>query len=329
MLKDITPRENYKRVIQKQKPVWMPTTEDMLFFNPGIFPDNIARGMVLETEKLEAGKEGGQDMFGVHWTYIPEVMGSMVKGGSPILTDVCRWERTIRFPDLDAYDWAGCAKRNQGIYFDTDRPSVINVVSGLFERLISFMDYENALLALVDEDEQEAVQALFDRLCEFYDEYFERISNYFHTDVIQFHDDWGSQRAPMFSLEICNKMLTPYLKRVVESCHKWGMIFEFHCCGKNELLVPAMAEARIDIWNGQPLNDFDSLIPVFGDCIVFGVSPEPLPEGVTDEEAYRSGQRFVEKYIGYMEKTPIAVFSRRAHPKQVEAIYRFSREALA
>jgi hypothetical protein len=73
------------------------------------------------------------------------------------------------------------------------------------------------------------------------------------------------------------EMVEPYLEKVVKSAHRHGMIFEFHCCGKNELLVPAMYKADIDIWNGQPLNDFDSLIPVYGDKIVFGVSPEPLP----------------------------------------------------
>ena len=78
------------------------------------------------------------------------------------------------------------------------------------------------------------MKALFSRLCEFYDHYFELLHRYLHPDVIEFHDDWGSQRAPLFSLETCREMLVPYLKRVVESCHKYGMIFQFHCCGKND-----------------------------------------------------------------------------------------------
>jgi len=45
------------------------------------------------------------------------------------------------------------------------------------------------------------------------------------------------------------------------------MIFEFHCCGKNEMLVLALHKADIDIWNGQPLNDFDSIIPFYSDKI--------------------------------------------------------------
>lgn len=329
MAGQITAKENYRRVIRKEKASWFPTTEDLIFFNPAIIPDNIARGMVFENKSLAPGYEGGKDMFGVSWYYIPEVMGSMTKEEDTLLLDVNEWEEVIRFPDLDTWDWKGCAERNRGIYFDTDKPSAINVVSGLFERLISFLGYEEALVSLIDEDSQNAVKALFSQLCLFYDEYFERLADYFHTDVIQFHDDWGSQRAPMFSLQVCNEMLTPYLKRVVESCHKRGMIFEFHCCGKNEPLVPAMAEAGIDIWNGQPLNDFDSLIPLYGDRIVFGVSPEKLPENVSDEAAWESGRKFVEKYVHfYREGKPIAVFSRRAHPKQVEAINQYSREAL-
>lgn len=323
-------RENYHQVFEKKTAAWFPVTEDVLFFNPAIFPDNVARGMVNEVYKPEPGYEGGPDMFGVEWIYVPQVMGSMTKSGHPILEDVNDWEEVIRFPELDVWDWEGCSKRNAGVFYDVDKPSCINIVSGLFERLISFMDYENALVALIDEDSQDAVKALFDRLCSFYDDLIGRIAEYFHTDVIQFHDDWGSQRAPMFSLEICNELLTPYLKRVVESCHRRGILFEFHCCGKNEPLVPAMKEAGIDIWNGQPLNDFDSLIPVYGDSIVFGVSPEKLPEDVSDEEAWESGRRFVEKYYPfYLEGKPIAVFSRRSHPKQVEAIGVYSRKAFS
>lgn len=326
----ISARENYHRVFEKGKPAWFPTTHDMLFFNPAILPDNIARGMVNEAMQPEPGYEGGPDMFGVNWTWVPETMGSMVYGGHPALEDANDWEKVIRFPDMEQWDWEGCAKRNAGIYFDTNRPSCINVVSGLFERLISFMDMQYALMALVDADQKDAVKRLFDRLTVFYDQLFEHLHRYFHTDVVQFHDDWGSKKAPLFSLDTCMEMVEPYLEKVVKSAHRHGMIFEFHCCGKNELLVPAMYKANIDIWNGQPLNDFDSLIPVYGDKIVFGVSPEPLPADVADEEAWESGHRFVEKYIHfYDEGKPVAVFSRRSNAKQIEAIYHYSREALS
>ena len=61
----ISARENYHRVFEKGKPAWFPTTHDMLFFNPAILPDNIARGMVNEARQPEPGYEGGPDM--VNW----------------------------------------------------------------------------------------------------------------------------------------------------------------------------------------------------------------------------------------------------------------------
>ena len=65
MEEQITAKENYRRVIQRKRASWFPATKDMVFFNPSIIPDNIARGMVRESRTFAPGYEGGKDMFGV------------------------------------------------------------------------------------------------------------------------------------------------------------------------------------------------------------------------------------------------------------------------
>jgi hypothetical protein len=88
-----------------------------------------------------------------------------------------------------------------------------------------------------------------------------------------------------------------------------------------------MRDAGIDIWYGQSINDFDRVIQEYGDSFIVGVCPEALPEDVSREEAEASGRRFADKYCKfYKEGKPIAVFSRRANPIQVEAIRNRSRE---
>ena len=326
-MEKFTVKENYLSIFSGRRPQWLPGIEEQAFFNPAIIPDNIARAMVRENIENTERFRGGRDMFGVEWTYVPQVNGSMVKGGSPKIRDINDWEKVIEFPDADSFDWKGCEERNRGIYFDIDRPVNVNIVSGLFERLISFMDFQNALIALVDEDGKDALKALFDRLCDFYDHYIELIAKYLHADVIEFHDDWGSQRAPLFSLDTCREMLLPYLKRVVNACHRNGMLFQMHCCGKVEPLVPVMAEAGIDIWYGQYVNDFDGLIRQYGDKFVFGVVPEVLPADASDSQAEESGRKFAEKYCPlYEQGKPVAVFSRRCDPRQIEAIEKYSRK---
>jgi hypothetical protein len=49
---------------------------------------------------------GGKDFFGIEWEYIPQVGGSMVRPGKgALLEDVNDWEKVIKFPNLDDYDW--------------------------------------------------------------------------------------------------------------------------------------------------------------------------------------------------------------------------------
>ncbi len=71
-------------------------------------------------------------------------------------------------------------------------------------------------------------------------------------DGVVLHDDWGGQRSPFFSLQLCREMIVPYLKHIADHCHSKGLWFQQHCCGKNEMLVPAMLDAGVDMWFPRP-----------------------------------------------------------------------------
>lgn len=291
----ITPKENLKLFLSGQEPLWMPSFMEFKMFNPSLMVDNVARGMVAEEGAHPPESLFNKDYFGIEWEFVPAVRGAMVRPGSPRVEDIARWEDFIEFPDLDKLDWEGSAKKNQD-YLRDDRVVQTTIFTGFFERLISFVDMENALVAMIDEEEQEGVKRLFDRLAIFYDELLENISHYYKPDILWFHDDWGSQRAPLFSLDTCMEMVVPYLKRVVESAHKRGIGFEFHCCGKNEPLVPAMIEAGVDMWAGQEMNDKKMLYEKYGQQIKLGVDPPPLPENASRDQVDEISAAFVESY---------------------------------
>lgn len=59
----------------------------------------------------------------------------------------------------------------------------------------------------------------------------------------------------------------PYLEKIVKSTYRHSMVFEFPYCGKSEMLLLDLYKADIDIWNGQPLNDFGSIIPFYSNKI--------------------------------------------------------------
>ena len=318
----VTPRENYLALMSGETPLWMPGFSDTTMMTVNL-AENVSRGFVFEAEGIDNNTQaGGPDFFGVEWEYVPSVGGSMVRGGNPKIPDIEHWEDYITFPDLDkVMDWEACRDRNSKGFIDRNKVLDITILTGLFERLISFMDFENAAYALVDEDQQEGVHRLFDKLADFYDEYIDYYHRYLNPDMITFHDDWGSQRAPFFSLDTVREMLLPYLKRVVESVHKRGMKFELHCCGKNELLVPAMIEAGVDTWSGQPMNDFEMMYEKYGDKIVLGMPITGLREDMSDSELYDTIAKFIEDHPHVLAST----FS--APPKATEYLYEISRKA--
>jgi hypothetical protein len=323
----ISERENLLRLLTGKKPVYMPLISHMLPFSPREIPDNTVRAFALEINPIIPGDDvkGGPDMFGVIWQYVPVTGGSMVRPGNPKVKDITRWEDYITFPDLDGIDWAGSASRNAALLSD-DRMKRVWVLTGLNERLISFMDFDKTMLAYVDEDQKAGVHRLFDSLCLFYDDLFERYKKYFGCDVVMFNDDWGTQRGPQFSPDTAREMLAPYMRRLADSCHRRGMYLELHCCGKNDLLAPVIAECGVDIWMPQEINDFELLYRLIGDKVTLAICSDATPI-MTDEECFESAKRFMDKF-GKYGNVMYAGFPEQ-HPRMGEFLYYLSREAYA
>jgi len=290
----ISARENLMAFLRNEAPLWMPNG-DYITFSPAIVPDNIARGAVVEAEVPE--QKGGPDMFGVEWVYVDLVEGSMVKPGNPVLANANDWKEVIKFPDIDSWDWEGCAERNREFLASKDEDPVwITQYTGFFERLISFMDFENAAVALIDDAQKDAVKELFSTLCDLYEKLIDRYVHYFGMTGILFHDDWGSQKAPFFSLDVFREMILPYIQRLTKYCHERNIIFELHSCGHIDLLMEGIAETGIDMWRPQPMNDIDKLYKEFGDKIKLGVRQPMFGPNATDEEKIKAAYDMVARY---------------------------------
>ena len=320
----ISPRENFLRMCRNEKPMFMPIGTDEQMFSPSIFPDAIARALVIDNSDIDTVEMGGLDMFGVNWTCMPDGFGSMVTPGTPLLENIENWESVIKFPDISAWEWERSSKENASL-FTGQFPASIWIMSGLFERLISFMDFENAAMALIAEEQQEYVHALFDKLATFYEQLIERIVQHYPVDLLYFHDDWGSQRAPFFSPNTCREMIAPYLKRVIDAAHSHGLLFNFHSCGKIEPMVPVMIECGVDIWRGQYMNDFEQLYKQYGDKIAFGVYYTPPGPQASRDEVVDSCCRFIEDYSTKGQAFPV-IYGDDPHPEWYDILYSLSRE---
>ena len=315
----ISPRENFMRTLEG-KPAWLPSDKELFMFAPADIGENVARGMVIDSVRVPVEQLGGKDFFGVEWTFIPEQNGSMVKPGNPLMEEACEWKEKVVFPDMSEWDWEGCAERNRGM-LSQGKMIKTPIYTGFFERLVSFMDMEGALIALVDDEQQDDVKELFDALADFYIELIRNMKKYFNIDMVWFHDDWGSQRAPMFAYDTVEEMIVPYLKKVIDGAHEAGVIFDFHSCGKIEDLVPLIVEAGADMWDGQAMNDKAALSRKYQGTLGIEVDTPDLT-GMSNEEIYEFVSKLVDDYAPgvFLNKTF------RADPRLTPLAYEISRK---
>lgn len=294
----LTPRENFIRFFKNEPTQWTPSSRDLLRFNPDILIENIARGAVNEARTYTDDQYGGPDYFGVPWIYVPSERGSMEQTGFTLMDDISQWRDVLTFPDLDKLDWEGCLERNRE-YLKTDKIIQSTIYTGFFERLISFIGFEEAAIAMIDEDVEEDVRALFERLSDFYIELIERLRKVFGVEYIYFHDDWGSQKSTFFSVGAHENLIVPYLTKVVKAAHEMGVFVEMHSCGCISTLIPNLISTGIDSWRGQPkVNDKLALVKKYGREFKFGVEILAPDHPATDEEAKQIAQEFVDQYAG-------------------------------
>ena len=163
----ISEKENYRLVYSGEHPMWLTGRSANVGFAPRCIPDNIARAFVWDGSGFDNTKGGGKDMFGVPWVYVPVVGGSLEDPNVPhLMEDANDWEKVIKFPDIDSWDWEGSRRENKE-YLNTGMWNMFYLMNGAwFERLISFMGFENACMALIDEEQEDAVKALFTKTTE-------------------------------------------------------------------------------------------------------------------------------------------------------------------
>ncbi len=282
----ITSRENILRLYQGKTPMWIPSVDEIVNAKADCDPENIARG-----------PQGGIDGWGVEWVFVPSAGGAMVRPGNPKVTDIDHWEDVLTVPDPDSWDWQGCYDRVIGRKTD-DKIFEMTVGSCLFERLIAVMDYAEAAVALIDEDQKESVHRFFRAVTDARKKYYYQMKKWFNPDVVNFNDDWGTQRAESFSVATAREMLVPYVKEAVEYAHSLGMYVDLHCCGFVENFVPLFIEEGFDSWGGQPLNDKAKLKKMYKDEKMIFSHGFEIDENCSDEELNAAVSKFMEE-IGY------------------------------
>lgn len=298
----LTARDNFVAFFSGKDHDYTPVWEDIKTFYPEEVPENIARGFIWQQQPFDRDRFGGKGFFGVDWVFDPAVGGSIET--RPLFDDIADWRRFVSFPNLDMLDWDGMKARNES-YLDTDKIIRTSIFSGFYERLISFVGFENAAMALVDEDALAEVHEIFGQLCDLYSDFIHRMHKYCNVELFELHDDWGTQNSTMFSRDTLTEAVLPYVKRVADAAHKEGCLLEMHSCGHVDAFIPCMIEAGVDTWRGQTTAvDRSALIREYSDrfnlVYEFNVEDETVPLEQILEDVRRIKDKFRDKKVWYM-----------------------------
>ena len=238
----ISRRENFRRVLERDNPMWVPTT---------ISDFNYTMGSVLTgfndlrfdfTERCD-----WTDLYGCVWEWVPEAGGSMLKPGAPpVLDDITEWEKKIRWPDLNEERIKECCEKYMSQpYYSPDRLNCYDIGMGCTERLVAVLGgYEQAMLAFAVEPE--ACKEFMSELSRFHCRMFDIINKYFPTDLVHYHDDWGTERDTFWSEKMMEEIVYEPNEIFFKHVKEKGAAITLHTCGCVRRFVPyAVSSAPI------------------------------------------------------------------------------------
>ena len=255
----ISAKENARRLYDHQETEFLPIMGDGIINN---VPVNgyLERAGVART---------GNDWFGTHWSWPEGDPASM--SDNVILDDICDFEDVIKFPDLDAWDWEEAARIDRIPEFDFENNLLYQMIhNGIFERLHALMGFEDALCALLTDPDE--VEAYAWRMADYKCALIDKIAEYYHPDIICYHDDWGTQNGLFFSADTWRDLFKEPTKQIVEHTQSKGIKFELHSDGKISSLIPEIVDdLKVDGLNVQHVNDIPELKKVTGNKVVYNV----------------------------------------------------------
>jgi len=259
---NISEREIFLKALRHEKTEFLPDPSKVV---KTVFPVN-------GFHERPPYNQSGKDWFGVEWIY-EETGGAAVPDHQkpPLLDDIANWRDKVKFPDLDNWDWKEAARLDNIHTIDKENNLVVlTLLEGPFERLHALMGFENALLALMEEPEE--VTDFFDALMDYKCRLIDKTAEYYEPDIITFHDDWGTQNNMFFSPDKWRSLIKQQIKKAVDACHRNGIFFEMHSCGKVEQVVPDFVEMGIDSFQGMSINDVPKLMKSTGNRLMYHMS---------------------------------------------------------
>jgi len=329
----ITPRENFHRAAKRDKPMWVPNpltdTQSFQYNELAIHKPGKMQG---GPDFRRAAQEDYTfiDPYGSSWTWVASAQGAMLTPGTKVLEDITDWEKVVKWPALDEWNFAEVAEKFMAEQYDPTKALHINIFQGCTEILVALLGgYGEGMLAMAEEPE--AVAEFFDCFADKMIEFYELMKKlYPPLDYVTYHDDWGTERSPFFSPAMMENLVFKPTKKIVDRIKADGVFIEFHSCGNIEPFFPYVCDLGMDFLQIQRRAiDIPKMKEIYGDRIGFMVPIEDHIPGVayTEEQMVEMARKCVDLYAkggGYypwiFESEPHALWAFSAE------LYCYSRE---
>jgi uroporphyrinogen decarboxylase len=261
---------NYLKAVHFDHPEWIPMSfhvnsacwdhyppgalEDLMQSHPLLFPGRpretgapVVHGLAARVD------EPYTDPWGCIWqTTVDGIVGTVHNHPMADLTKVEGYEP----PDpavtdgFSGIDWGGVHRR----FRDTRRNGGL-ARAGLphghtFLRLINLCGYENALLALVDDDPR--LRKLLGMIESFNTEVVRRYVDC-GAKLMAYPEDLGMQNGPMISPDLFVRHIQPIYRRMIEPARAAGCIIHMHSDGDIRTLAHHLIKGGVEILNLQDL----------------------------------------------------------------------------
>ncbi len=288
----LTEKENYLRILNGETPEWVPTYTFGKMPGSDFDTANVrVEPSVINEHRIRGG---GLDFWGVEYVTTKESGGAIIpKTWDYILDDITKWRDVIKAPDFSGVDWEMMVKKDLEATRINRNNSALSYRThiGYFQMLVSFLGFENCLMALYEEPDE--VLELLDYICGVYEYVTDKCIDLYKPDILNITDDTAAWQGPFISHDMYRKYFLPCYDRLAKYGRDRGIPITFHNCGKCEMFIDDMVSIGVRGWDpAQTCNDLASIKKKYaGQLTIMGgwdALGRLLDEDVTDEEIRQS-----------------------------------------
>ena len=160
-----------------------------------------------------------------------------------------------QLPELNPYDPTMLTMLNRALKNAGDKLFLVPSTIGLMEATFEPMGFETFSRSLYGD--RDFLEAMLDRILEYLLGFIDAVSEY-EVHAILFGDDSGDSHGPFIRPEHYRRLILPRLKKLVDECHRHGVLYIEHTDGNVMPLLDMFVEAGVDaVQSWEPLAGMD------------------------------------------------------------------------